>query len=160
MLIPFEQCIQQCGNPLKGILHIGTDVGSEAKAYSEQGVRRVIWFETDRMLMKPLYEKTVVFPMKSEYVNESFGESRKFESFYKENQVHLNIYDFDCVHISDSNSLSVLQGFGNMFERFQNLKAVYCQGGEEVDSFLSTFNFHRVLTRMTEQRSDAFYVRQ
>lgn len=159
MLISLEQCTQHHGKPFEGILHIGTGVGSEGKDYSDFGARRVVWFESDKYSMKSLYDKTVPLPMKSEYVNETFGLQRRFDAFYKENQVHLNIYDFDFVYIDSTDTLEVLSGFGNMFDRFQNLKAVHCQCNEDTDALLMKFGFHRILTRMTEHRTDAFYLR-
>lgn len=45
MLIPFDQLFKGYRIKAGGVLHLGANLGQEAKAYAEQGIQRVIWVE-------------------------------------------------------------------------------------------------------------------
>lgn len=98
--------------------------------------------------------------------------TKRFDTFYKEKQAFLNLFDFDFINIDVQGAeLMVLKGFGNLFTRFDNLKAIYCEVNEEelyegaalvgeIDAYLSQFGFVRKITKMTEYKwGDALYLR-
>lgn len=98
--------------------------------------------------------------------------TKRFDTFYKEKQAFLNLFDFDFINIDVQGAeLMVLKGFGATFTRFSNIKTVYCrvyeeelyEGAalvEEIDAYLSQFGFVRKITKMTEYKwGDALYLR-
>jgi FkbM family methyltransferase len=57
MLIPFKDIVRKYGKP-KGILHIGANVGEEAKAYNDEGIKNVCWVEANPELV-PILRRNV-----------------------------------------------------------------------------------------------------
>lgn len=53
MLIPFKDIVRKYGKP-KGILHIGANIGEEADAYYNAGVKTVCWIEANPELLPTL----------------------------------------------------------------------------------------------------------
>jgi FkbM family methyltransferase len=213
MLIPFSKCVELIG-PINGIIHVGAHVGEEAKDYCDHGVKKVLWVEANKNLMKHLYDNVKMLPMKSEFVNEVLGDvdgkkvtfnvtndnqcssilpfgtlnqhhpnihiverrdltAKRFDSFYKEKQAFLNMFEYDFINLDVQGAeLHVLKGFGNLFQQFPNIKAIYCEVNEEalyegtalmpeIDVYLMQFGFHRKLTKITEFHwGDALYVRR
>ena len=76
MLITFNECIRaNGGKPFSGVIHIGAHEGEEIEMYSQAGVRNVIWFEANKTLMKTLYDKTKMHPVKQQYVCEVLSDT-------------------------------------------------------------------------------------
>lgn len=68
MFIRMEDCITANGErPFKGVVQIGSHLGTEAKAYADAGVRNVLWIDANKDVMKPLYEHTRDFSFESKY---------------------------------------------------------------------------------------------
>lgn len=61
MLIHFKDIVRKHGKP-NGILHLGGNSGEEAKAYHEQGVDNVIWFEGNPELFETLNTNVSKYP--------------------------------------------------------------------------------------------------
>lgn len=53
MLIPFKELFARYQVRTRGILHLGANIGQEAKAYADLGVRRVFWVEA----LEDMYQK-------------------------------------------------------------------------------------------------------
>lgn len=68
MLIPFKNIVRKYGKP-KGILHIGANIGEEAKTYHDEGVEKVIWFEGNPELFPQLNENVSKYPGQKAYNN-------------------------------------------------------------------------------------------
>jgi FkbM family methyltransferase len=68
MLIPFKDIVRKYGKP-KGILHIGANIGEEAKAYYEAGVEKVAWFEGNPDLYATLSANISKYPGQTAYNN-------------------------------------------------------------------------------------------
>lgn len=212
MLIPFSKCVELIG-PINGIIHCGAHHGEEAKDYFDNGVKRVLWVEANKNLMKHLYDNVKTFSMQNDFVNEALGDvdgkevvfnitnngqsssilplgthkthhphvyvidkqtikTKRFDTLYKEKQVYLNLFDYDFINLDVQGAeLMVLKGFGNLFTRFENIKAIYCEVNEEelyegaaligeIDEYLSQFGFVRKITKMTEYKwGDGLYLR-
>lgn len=97
----------------------------------------------------------------------------RFDEFYRRNIVGLELERIQFVNLDVQGAeLKVLKGFGDLLERYSNIKAIYSevnfeqvyQGAplvEELDEYLSRFGFMRVLTRGTEYGwGDALYLRK
>lgn len=67
MYITMKQCIEAIGQPINGVIHIGAHHGEEALDYSNNGVKKVLWVEANKKMMKHLYDKTCNLPIKSQY---------------------------------------------------------------------------------------------
>jgi FkbM family methyltransferase len=215
MLIPFQECIRLSGGkPFEGVLHCGAHLGEEAKDYYDNGVKKVLWVEANKNIMKHLYDNVKMLPMKQMFANEVLGDkdgkdftfsitnngqsssilplgthkihhpqvtvvqtqtvkTKRFDTYYRENRVFLNLFDFDFINIDVQGAeLMVLKGFGELFNKFPNIRAIYTEVNEEevykgcaqvseIDTYLSKFGFHRLVTKMTEFRwGDAIYVRK
>lgn len=53
MLIPFSEIVKKYGKP-DGILHVGANIGEEAAAYDQAGVKDVLWVEANEQLIPQL----------------------------------------------------------------------------------------------------------
>lgn len=53
MLISFKDIVRKYGKP-KGILHIGANIGEEAKSYDDEGIKGVCWIEANEQLIPQL----------------------------------------------------------------------------------------------------------
>jgi len=61
MLISFKDIVRKYGKP-EGILHVGANIGEEAKAYLEMGVFRQIWIEANPEIFSILQQKVTALP--------------------------------------------------------------------------------------------------
>ena len=61
---------QMGGASFKGVLHIGAHKGEEIQAYTECGIKQILWVEANKHIMKDLYDQTKMFPLKQQYINE------------------------------------------------------------------------------------------
>jgi len=82
MLIDYKKCIQTYGNYFNGIIHIGAHHGEEIKDYASNDVKKILWFEANRKMMKHLFENTSKFSIKQEYfcevLSDKDGETVQF----------------------------------------------------------------------------------
>lgn len=53
MLISFKDIVRKYGKP-KGILHVGANIGEEAKSYDDEGIKDVCWIEANEQLIPQL----------------------------------------------------------------------------------------------------------
>lgn len=214
MLYSFKDCISVSGGkPFEGVLHVGAHLGEEAKDYCDNGVKRVLWVEANKTLMKNLYDNVKMIPVQHMFANEVLSDedgkqvtfnitnngqsssilplgthkihhphvhvvdtktvtTKRFDTYYKENQVHINLFEFDFVNLDIQGAeLKALKGFGNLFTRFPNIRAIYCEVNTEevyegaalvpeIDAYLDQFGFHRVVTKMTEYGwGDALWIK-
>lgn len=97
----------------------------------------------------------------------------RFDEFYKRNVVKLELDIVQLINLDVQGAeLKVLKGFGNILERYTNIKAIYSEVNfeqvyegaplvEELDSYLASFGFSRILTKTTEYGwGDALYLRK
>jgi len=62
MLIPFDSLFKKYQIQAGGVLHLGANLGQEAHAYAQQGIRRVIWVEALPVIYFQLVRATVAYP--------------------------------------------------------------------------------------------------
>lgn len=105
------------------------------------------------------------------YVDKVKSYTKRFDTLWRENSndINIDLYDFINLDIQGA-ELKALKGFGNLFE-LANFKAVYteinfeevykgCALAHELDDFLDTKGFHRILTSgEVDAWQDALYVK-
>lgn len=215
MLINFKKCIELCGNPVGGIIHIGAHHGEEIKDYAESNVKNVIWFEANKKLMKHLFDNTCKYQnVKQEYFCEVLSDeddkeiefkitnngqsssmlelgthekhypsikviekqtlkTRRFDTFYKNKINLINLKEINFINLDVQGAeLKVLKGFGDIFENYKNIKAIYSEVNfeevyigaplvQEIDEYLNRYKFTRILTVDTPYKwGDALYLRK
>lgn len=97
--------------------------------------------------------------------------TKRFDTFYREKIAFLNLTKYDFINIDVQGlELEVLEGFGDLFDKY-DFKAIYTEVNNEpiyegtkllpeLDAFLQTKGFRRVLTKITEYNwGDALYLR-
>lgn len=100
-------------------------------------------------------------------------QTTRFDTLYQKNITHLRLEDIDFINLDVQGAeLKVLEGFGSLLSRYDNIKAIYSEVNfEEVyvgaplvgklDDYLSQFGFVRVLTRETQYGwGDALFLRK
>lgn len=98
--------------------------------------------------------------------------TKRFDTFYREKRAYLDLGSYDLLTLSvEGSELNVLKGFGSLFNKFPNISAIYTKISleetykgtallSEMDSYLSSVGFNRVLTKFTDYNwGCAFYVR-
>jgi FkbM family methyltransferase len=98
--------------------------------------------------------------------------TKRFDTFYKEKRAYLDLGSYDFVNLDVQGvELNVLKGFGNLFDKFRNIKAIYTEVNveevykgaallPEMDVYLNSLGFNRMITKITEYNwGDALYVR-
>ena len=93
--------------------------------------------------------------------------TKKLDTFVQENKVDMNNYNFLNLDIQGA-ELMALKGFSTNLDKIDyiytevNVEHLYknCALLEDLDNFLSQYNFKRVLTDITQYKwGDAFYVK-
>ena len=214
MLIDYKKCIQIHGKPYDVVIHIGAHHGEEIKDYVANGVKKVLWFEANKKMMKHLFENTSKFAIKQEYYCEVLSDendkeiefkvtnngqsssildlgthekhyphivviekqilkTKRFDTLCEKNNNSINLNDFQFINLDVQGAeLKVLKGFGELFDKFNNIKAIYSEVNfeevyvgaplmQEIDAYLKNFGFERVITAETPYKwGDALYLRK
>lgn len=99
--------------------------------------------------------------------------TKRFDTIARDNpnKINMNIIDFVNLDVQGA-ELKVLQGFGDAFSAYKNIKAVYTEVNTEevyvgcallpqIDSFLESHGFKRIAINMTDAKwGDALYLRK
>ena len=105
MNIPFRTLLKEIGVPVNGIIHVGTNLGEQARIYYDNQVNHVLWLDRNRSNLSELYNKTKQYPLRQQYVTETFLDkdvkdvSKTFDNFQKENIARLPIEYYDTLII-------------------------------------------------------------
>lgn len=99
--------------------------------------------------------------------------TKSFKTFYESNNKMFNLKDFEFINLDVQGAeLKVLKGFGHLLKDFQNIKCIYTEVNfedlyknvpliNEIDDYLSNFNFNRIHTVNTQYNwGDALYLRK
>jgi len=99
--------------------------------------------------------------------------TKSFKTFYESNNKTFNLKDFEFINLDVQGAeLKVLKGFGHLLKDFQNIKCIYTEVNfedlyknvpliNEIDDYLSNFNFNRIHTVNTQYNwGDALYLRK
>lgn len=97
----------------------------------------------------------------------------RFDTVYRKNMTHIDLEKMDFVNLDVQGAeLKVLKGFGELFTKFPNIKAVYTEVNfeelyvgaaliGELDDYLGTLGFKRVATNETPYKwGDSLYLRK
>lgn len=171
MNITFKTMLNELKNPVLGIIHVGNNLGSQGRIYSDNHVNYVLWLDRNRGNLSELYNKTKLYPFIQQYITEVFLDKdihnvcRSFDSFQKENIARLPIekYDTLIVDVDDGSEMKVLQGFENNLRRSPSfIKNIHTKvrGIGDMDQYLSQFGFKQVCKSLGENGwGDALYTR-
>jgi len=99
--------------------------------------------------------------------------TKRFDTFYRKNITSIELENVDFINLDVQGAeLKVLKGFGDLLNQYGNIKAVYSEVNfeevyvgaplvSELDDFLRTFGFQRILTASTPYGwGDALYLRK
>lgn len=99
--------------------------------------------------------------------------TKSFKTFYESNKKILNLKDYQFINLDVQGAeLKVLKGFGDLLKDFENIKCIYTEVNfehlyknvpliNEIDDYLSNFNFNRIHTVNTQYNwGDALYLRK
>ncbi len=106
-------------------------------------------------------------------VDKQLLKTKRFDYFCEKqkNDIFLNEFEFINLDVQGA-ELKVLKGFGNIFEKYENIKAIYSEVNfeevyvgaplvQEIDEYLSKYKFTRVITADTPYKwGDALYLRK
>jgi hypothetical protein len=171
MNITFRSMLKEVGRPVSGIIHIGTNLGDQARIYSDNHVHHVLWLDRNRSNLSELYNKTKQYPLIQQYITEIFLDkdihnvSKTFDSFQRENVARLPIerYDTLVVDVDDGSEIKVLQGFEKNISRTPSfIRNIHTKvrGIGDMDEYLSGFGFKQTLKSLNEIGwGDALYTR-
>lgn len=62
MLIDFNYLFKKYKISATGVLHVGANVGEEAKAYYDNGIQRTIWIEANKRIFELLKINVAIYP--------------------------------------------------------------------------------------------------
>jgi hypothetical protein len=171
MNITFKTMLNELKNPVIGIIHVGTNLGSQARIYSDNHVNYVLWLDRNRSNLSELYNKTKLYPFIQQYITEVFLDKdihnvcRSFDSFQKENIARLPIekYDTVIIDVDDGSEIKVLQGFENNLRRSPSfIKNIHTKvrGIGDMDRYLAGFGFKQVCNSLNNTGwGEAVYTR-
>jgi hypothetical protein len=171
MKITFKQCSEEVKEPIRGVIHVGSRLGSQAGIYSDARVNYVLWFEQDKTRLQQLYTETKHYPLVQQYVLETLSntdsisyKTTRFDSFYRKNMhlIELEKYQLIIIDVENGQELNVLDGFLPLLSKYSNIKGILMnvRGPEEAEKILSPYGFKRTLTALNEINwGDALYVR-
>ncbi len=159
MNINFRSCLKHLGHDVRGVIHIGTNLGEQGRTYSDNKVSYVLWLDRNKTNLSKLYEKTKQFPIKQQYVTEVFLDkdvhkvSRSFDNYLRENQATIPVenYDMLVVDVEDGTELQVLAGFEGQLRR-PFIKTIHTKvrGTKDMDEHLSKFGFKQCVNSVNE----------
>ena len=171
MNITFRTLLKEIGVPVNGIIHVGTNLGEQARIYYDNQVDHVLWLDRNRSNLSELYNKTKQYPLRQQYVTETFLDkdvkdvSKTFDNFHKENIARLPIeyYDTLIIDVDDGSEFKVLAGFENNLRRspaFIKRVLTKVRGTGDMDKYMSQFGFKQSLSSLNEiSWGDALYTR-
>lgn len=84
MLIDFRQLFPKWGINPKGVLHIGANVGEEAKVYDELGIKKQIWIEGNPDIFLKL-KQNIAYNPQAVALNYIIGDENKDVVFHVSN---------------------------------------------------------------------------
>lgn len=163
--------LHELKNPVFGVIHVGTNLGSQGRTYSDNHVNHVLWLDRNRGNLSELYNKTKLYPFMQQYITEVFLDKdihnvcRSFDSFQKENIARLPIekYDTLIVDVDDGSEMKVLQGFENNLRRSPAfIKNIHTKvrGVADMDQYLAQFGFKQACKSLGENGwGDVLYTR-
>jgi hypothetical protein len=169
--INFKTLLKEVGRPVRGIIHVGMNLGDQGRVYSDNHVGSVLWLDRNRSNMSELYNRTKHYPLVQQYITEVFldkdlrDHSRTFDSFYRENISHLAIerYDTLIVDVDDGSEFRVLKGFETNLSRvppFIRNVHTKVRGTGDMDRYLDGFGFKQVINHVNDNGwGDALYTR-
>jgi len=156
MLISFAECVRVTGGqPFRGVLHIGAHFGEEGPAYHSNGVKTIYWFDGNKENIKRLFLATRMLQLHQQYFCETFSDqdnekvqvpyqpdgaptevmdvvTSRFDTFYRRNIVKVELENVDFVRLNvQALTLKTLQGFGDLFQSYKNIRAVYLETSTE-----------------------------
>ncbi|NBP56357.1 hypothetical protein EBU71_07465 [bacterium] len=171
MNITFRTLLKELGRPVTGVIHVGTNLGDQARIYSDSYVHHVLWLDRNRGNLSELYNKTKQYPLIQQYITEVFLDrdihnvSKTFDSFQKENIARLPIENYDTliIDVEDGSEIRVLQGFENNLSRSPSfIKNIHTKvrGLGDMDRYLSGFGFKQICKSLGENGwGDVLYTR-
>ncbi|NBP56353.1 FkbM family methyltransferase [bacterium] len=83
MLIPYSECIAINKQSFNNIVHIGAHHGEEIEDYIKFGVKKIYWFEANKLMMKHLFDNTNRYPIEQHYFCEVLSDANDEEVEFK-----------------------------------------------------------------------------
>ena len=159
MNINFRTCLKHLGRDVRGVIHIGTNLGEQCRTYSDNKVSYVLWLDRNKTNLSKLYEQTKKFPLKQQYVTELFLEkdvykvSRSFDNYLRENLATIPVekYDMLVVDVEDGSEFQVLAGFeGQLCRPFIKHVHTNVRGLNDMDEYLKKFGFKQCVNSVSD----------
>jgi len=159
MNLNFRSCLKHIGHDVRGIIHVGTNLGEQGRTYSDNRVSYVLWLDRNKGNLSKLYELTKLFALKQQYVTELFidkdqrGVSRTFDSYTKEHVATIPVenYDMLVIDVEDGSEYQVLAGFENNLKRGL-IKTIHTKvrGLGDMDTYLAKFGFKQCVNSVSD----------
>lgn len=156
MKITYSQLIRTINEQPSQVLHLGRkETGWPAKEYIDNGVRHIIWVETNKAAkLADLYNSTCRFLVSQQHICENFtdkdveGQSARFDTFYNNNRAMLAIEYLDIVVLTTGGTeFEALSGFGDLWNKYPNLKYIYVDNDDSrIAECLAPYGFTGLLS--------------
>lgn len=159
MNLNFRTCLKHLGHDVRGVIHVGTNLGEQGRAYCDNRVSYALWLDRNKTNLTKLYEQTKKFPLKQQYVTELFLDkdvykvSRSFDNYLRENLATIPVekYDMLVVDVDDGSEFQVLAGFeGQLVRPFIKTVHTSVRGLADMDEYLKKFGFKQCVNSVND----------